>query len=143
MFALEKTKLGQRLGWRTMGPSGIPTTTGYGITTPKLFFAYARESSALFWNHKCFEVIPSSKRFGWFRFILVTTKTIVCSSKIYSPRNALFWLSYNIRIQKGKLKAKQAFLNVYSKGHLEIDRWYNSIGTKSPVATPQHEQSRS
>ena len=103
-------------------------------------FAYARESSAMFWNHKHFEVIPSSRRFGWLRFVLVTIKTIVCTSKIYSLKDVLFWLDYNIRIQKSKLKAKQAFLNAHSLGHSAIDQWYNGIGKKSPVATPQQQR---
>lgn len=104
-------------------------------------FAYARESNSLFWKYKCFGVIPSRKSLGWLRFILVTTKTIVYTSKIYSLKDALFWLNYNIRIQKGKLKAKESFLEAHGNGHSEIERWYNTVGKKSPVATRRRERS--
>ena len=104
-------------------------------------FAFARESNSVLWRYNCFGIIPSRNSFGWFRFIFKTIKSIVYNAKIYSLKEALFWLNYNIRIQLGKLKAKQSFLKAHSMGRSEIERWYNAMGKKSPVAIARGKRS--
>lgn len=98
-------------------------------------FTKPRVINQLYWRHKIFGVIPALPLPPTPLFFLKTIKTIVWGFQIWNPIQICWWICYNWRLKKESHQAGQEFLWAVSQDAEELKNLYESLGTKSPMAT--------
>lgn len=94
-----------------------------------------RVLNQLYWRQKIFGTMPASSNPPSLTSLFRTMKSIVWHAGIWHPRRVIHWLAYNRRIRKESYEAAQEFTKASSKGSIELDNLYESLGTTSPMAT--------